>query len=71
MSSAAAKITHVTSLEDTKRQAKAEVESGPRQCRTVVEMAAPWPSSVNCVDCSIPVSNYHYFLDQHKVGKTS
>ena len=42
-----------------KRQAAKEVGISPCRWRTIVKSAAPWPFSINIVDCSIPIPNCH------------
>ena len=50
---------------ENKSQAAVEVGRGTFRWRKIVKMAAPWPFSVNRVDCSILIPNCHCFGGQH------
>ena len=64
-SPSAAEIAYGTRMGYMKMQDTEEIRSGPCRWRMTIKITVPWPLSFDCVDCSIRIPNYHYFLDQN------
>ena len=67
----ASKIAYGMHPVETKRLVVAKVRSRPCWWIKIMKTSEPWTFSVDCVDRSVLILNYHYFLDQHYVGKIS